>query len=346
MSDPRGGTAAAQRAASRRRARGRAVPQPRARQAGRRPRRSRGKIALSGCPGRSSFVPITELTRDPERDGDRRAQGHACSSPCCTTRAAGSTRARFYDGPLHLQAGQGRGRRSPRCRLTDGTLAELRRKRRPAGRSSVAARVAAKKPALRRRSGSLWGDGRGRFRTRGRYGAATVRGTKWLTRRPLRRHARPRRARRGRGQGPAAPEEEGQAGRGRRGAVREEAGRVSGSRCWACSRCPPRSAGAEPEPERGRSVVLEPVWARSRPGGRPATATSRRAAGTSRLGVRRGRRRRDLRRAPRSRSRAGASPCPGGPTCTPTQPPLTCPAATTSRRVAAVQLLTPVDRLA
>ena len=27
----------------------------------------------------------------------------------------------------------------------------------------------------------LWGDGRGRFRTRGRYGAATVRGTKWLT---------------------------------------------------------------------------------------------------------------------------------------------------------------------
>jgi hypothetical protein len=27
----------------------------------------------------------------------------------------------------------------------------------------------------------LWGSGRGRFRTRGRYGAATVRGTKWLT---------------------------------------------------------------------------------------------------------------------------------------------------------------------
>ena len=27
----------------------------------------------------------------------------------------------------------------------------------------------------------LWGDGRGRFRTKGRYGAATVRGTKWLT---------------------------------------------------------------------------------------------------------------------------------------------------------------------
>jgi ferric-dicitrate binding protein FerR (iron transport regulator) len=27
----------------------------------------------------------------------------------------------------------------------------------------------------------LWGDGKGRFRTRGRHGAATVKGTKWLT---------------------------------------------------------------------------------------------------------------------------------------------------------------------
>ena len=34
---------------------------------------------------------------------------------------------------------------------------------------------------MQRRVRRLWGDGRGRFRTRGRYGAATVRGTKWLT---------------------------------------------------------------------------------------------------------------------------------------------------------------------
>jgi hypothetical protein len=35
--------------------------------------------------------------------------------------------------------------------------------------------------ARRRRVRRLWGDGHGRFRTRGRHGAATVRGTKWLT---------------------------------------------------------------------------------------------------------------------------------------------------------------------
>ena len=47
-----------------------------------------------------------------------------------------------------------------------------------AARSVLEARAsaAAKKPKTRK----LWGDGRGSFRTVGRYSAATVRGTKWL----------------------------------------------------------------------------------------------------------------------------------------------------------------------
>ncbi len=40
------------------------------------------------------------------------------------------------------------------------------------------ARAAQKKPKSRK----LWGDGKGKFRTKGRYAAATVRGTRWLTR--------------------------------------------------------------------------------------------------------------------------------------------------------------------
>jgi CSLREA domain-containing protein len=38
------------------------------------------------------------------------------------------------------------------------------------------ARAAAKKPKTRK----LWGDGKGKFRTKGQYSAATIRGTKWL----------------------------------------------------------------------------------------------------------------------------------------------------------------------
>jgi hypothetical protein len=39
------------------------------------------------------------------------------------------------------------------------------------------ASAAKKKPKKR----SLWGDGKGKFRTRGRYGSAAIRGTRWLT---------------------------------------------------------------------------------------------------------------------------------------------------------------------
>jgi hypothetical protein len=38
------------------------------------------------------------------------------------------------------------------------------------------ARAAASKPKTRK----LWGDGKGKFRTKGSYSAATIRGTKWL----------------------------------------------------------------------------------------------------------------------------------------------------------------------
>ena len=44
-----------------------------------------------------------------------------------------------------------------------------------AARRGLVARSAARKRVLRR----LWGKGKGRFRTKGRHAAATVRGTEW-----------------------------------------------------------------------------------------------------------------------------------------------------------------------
>jgi hypothetical protein len=46
-----------------------------------------------------------------------------------------------------------------------------------AGSSRRKARASGRRRTVRK----LWGSGKGKFRTRGRYGAATVRGTKWLT---------------------------------------------------------------------------------------------------------------------------------------------------------------------
>ena len=43
------------------------------------------------------------------------------------------------------------------------------------------ARARRRAPPQKKKVRRLWGDGKGRFRTKGRHGAATVRGTKWLT---------------------------------------------------------------------------------------------------------------------------------------------------------------------
>jgi PKD repeat protein len=60
-------------------------------------------------------------------------------------------------------------------RLTGGKFGLCKKKKRTASSSTGSA--AKKKKTIR----SLWGSGKGSFRTRGRYAAATVRGTKWLT---------------------------------------------------------------------------------------------------------------------------------------------------------------------
>ncbi|MDA0164684.1 hypothetical protein OM076_30735 [Solirubrobacter ginsenosidimutans] len=70
----------------------------------------------------------------------------------------------FYEGTFKVSQSGG---------LTTLTLTE---KLAPCPKAKSSARAAAKKPKTRK----LWGDGKGKFRTKGQYSAATVRGTKWL----------------------------------------------------------------------------------------------------------------------------------------------------------------------
>ena len=71
-------------------------------------------------------------------------------------------KAKFFDGIFKVSQTRG---------LTTLTLTEALD-----CSSNGKARAAAKKPKSRK----LWGDGKGKFRTKGKYSAATVRGTKWL----------------------------------------------------------------------------------------------------------------------------------------------------------------------
>ncbi len=70
----------------------------------------------------------------------------------------------FYDGLFKV---------SQTKALTTVTLSE---KLTGCKKRSAKASAAAKKPKTRK----LWGNGKGKFRTRGQYGAATIRGTQWL----------------------------------------------------------------------------------------------------------------------------------------------------------------------
>jgi hypothetical protein len=82
-------------------------------------------------------------------------------------RAGGpSQTAVFYDGIFKVTQKRG---------ITDLRLTE-KLARCGTRRGARAAAKKAKRPKTRR----LWGDGKGKFRTTGRYSAATVRGTKWL----------------------------------------------------------------------------------------------------------------------------------------------------------------------
>ncbi len=70
--------------------------------------------------------------------------------------------ATFYDGIFKVTQSRG---------ITNLTLVEELARCPRQGRASAAAK---------KKSRKLWGDGKGSFRTTGKYSAATVRGTKWL----------------------------------------------------------------------------------------------------------------------------------------------------------------------
>ncbi len=72
--------------------------------------------------------------------------------------------AKFWDGIFKVDQ---------RKKIMELVLVEKLAKCAQQGSASMAAR--------KKKSRRLWGDGKGRFRTKGKYSSATVRGTRWLT---------------------------------------------------------------------------------------------------------------------------------------------------------------------
>jgi len=119
---------------------------------------SRGRVRIK-LPGSDEFFELEDGQQVPVGSTFDTSKGRV------NLQAAGSQRAWFYQGVFKL--GQKKGRKP----LSTLTLT---------GKLNCGAGNQANAAARRKKKRRLWGDGRGRFRTKGRHSAATVVGTKWL----------------------------------------------------------------------------------------------------------------------------------------------------------------------
>jgi hypothetical protein len=127
-----------------------------------------GRIAQAQPGAQSGFVPLNGASTVPLGSTIDTEEGRIALTSAAN-RAGATQTADFYDGVFTVtQADAGR------------PVTELRLRGLPYRANCAVGASRAAHAAAKRRLGKLWGSGTGRFRTRGRFSAATVRGTKWL----------------------------------------------------------------------------------------------------------------------------------------------------------------------
>ncbi len=125
---------------------------------------------LVKVPG-GKFVPLTNATQIPVGSQLDTTKGRVKLTSAATK--AGKTQASdFYDGIFQIKQSVPK---TPGTLTTDVVL------KGQASRASCSLRSVDKKKGPKTVLGKLWGNGKGKFRTSGKYASATVRGTIWLT---------------------------------------------------------------------------------------------------------------------------------------------------------------------
>jgi type IV secretory pathway TrbD component len=135
-----------------------------------------GKVFVTSASGRRTR--LTGGATIPVGSRIDTRQGRVALTSAATGSGAKTQTARFYQGTFTVR--QSRPARRGAALTTDIVLAAASRSQCATARGAGAAAVSKRKgphAVLSR----LWGNGKGRFRTKGKYSAATVRGTIWLT---------------------------------------------------------------------------------------------------------------------------------------------------------------------
>jgi hypothetical protein len=135
-----------------------------------------GKVFITSASGRRSQLTGGATIPVGSTIDTRRGRVEMTSAAIGT--GARTQTAQFYDGTFKVRQSVPRNRSA--ALITDVTLAAVSRSQCARGGARAAATSKKKKGAHAVLS-KLWGSGKGRFRTNGKYSAATVRGTIWLT---------------------------------------------------------------------------------------------------------------------------------------------------------------------
>jgi len=135
-----------------------------------------GKVFVTSASGRRTR--LTGGATIPVGSRIDTRQGRVALTSAATGTGARTQSAQFYQGTFTVR--QSRPASRGAALTTDIVLAAASRSQCAGARGASAAAVSKKKGPHAVLS-KLWGNGKGRFRTKGKYSAATVRGTIWLT---------------------------------------------------------------------------------------------------------------------------------------------------------------------
>ena len=129
-----------------------------------------GRVLIK-VPGSNKFVPLGDLQSIPVGSIVDATNGRVTLTSVDANGVEQS--ADFYEGRFQISQAAG------------GALVTLRLR---GGDFSSCPKAGSSARASKRSGRRLWGSGSGRFRTQGNFGSASVRGTIWLTVRPVQRH--------------------------------------------------------------------------------------------------------------------------------------------------------------
>jgi hypothetical protein len=130
------------------------------------------------------FVPLKGAANVPMGAQLDTRKGRVAVTSAADSAGSKTQTAEFYDGVFAVKQATPRKKPTkPAALITDLTLKGEPPRSECAPLKGTASAAAAKKKKRRAKSvlGGLWGSGKGKFRTNGKYSSATVRGTIWLT---------------------------------------------------------------------------------------------------------------------------------------------------------------------